>query len=203
MKYLKLYENFNPTPEEDISDILWILREIDNDSKLILNELNGNLLLFNVERPKSFKASDLLEPLERFENMGYKMVQYNGETMLIVNQDYFENTSLNAVILKFLNDKYGNLKQTKGHKDTFQGKTYDDFTNYVDENNKLIFSINNKNIGGNPSQICYIDEDIFEYLYKLYSLKFDKVKSIITEWLNQSYGLEITNLRSTLDLNRI
>ena len=202
MKYIKLFENFNPTPEEDISDILWILREIDNDVKLVSNELNGKLLLFKVERPKPFNISDLLEPLERFENMGYKMVQYNGETMLIVNQDYFENTSPYAVLLKYLMDKYGDLKHVIIDKDTYKGKTHmlNDINTYVDTNDKTIFTITNKIVKDDEWQICYLDNNIYEFLYKLTNLKFDKFKSLITDWLNQSYGLKITNLRSAIDL---
>lgn len=201
MKYLKLYENFNNN-QDDIEEILWILRDIDNDSKLIINELDGNLLLFKVERPNTFNTSYLLEPLERLEVMDYKMVQYSGDDMLIVNLDYFENTSPNAVLLKYLMDKYGDLKHVIVDKDTYKGNTLklNDINTYVDTNDKTIFTITNKIVKGDEWQICYLDNNLYEFLYKLTNLKFDKFKSLITDWLNQSYGLKITNLRSAIDL---
>ena len=171
MKYLKLYENFNT---DDLEEILWILREIDNDVKLLVNELDGNLLIFKVDR--GFSSKKLNEPLERLNVLDYRMLNYNAveNEMVIINTDYFKGIwSKNDIALKWLNAKFTNIKQI-----TKENRIY-----LVDSNdNPLIYYFEEEK----DMEIidCYVNPDlIWNFIDRIGLQDYDMIQEVLNKFI--------------------
>ena len=171
MKYLKLYENFNT---DDLEEILWILREIDNDVKLLVNELDGNLLIFKVDR--GFSSKKLNEPLERLNVLDYRMLNYNAveNEMVIINTDYFKGIwSKNDIALKWLNAKFTNIKQI-----TKENRIY-----LVDSNdNPLIYYFEEEK----DMEIidCYVNPDlIWNFIDRIGLHDYDMIQEVLNKFI--------------------
>lgn len=171
MKYLKLYENFN---NDDLEEILWILREIDNDVKLLVNELDGNLLIYKVDR--GFSSKKLNEPLERLNVLDYRMLNYTAveNEMVIINTDYFKGIwSKNDIALKWLNAKFTNIKQI-----TKENRIY-----LVDSNdNPLIYYFEEEK----DMEIieCYVNPDlIWNFIDRIGLHDYDMIQEVLNKFI--------------------
>lgn len=195
MKYLKLYENFNPKLEEDLEDIKWILVELNDNPKLIKNELNGNLLVYEID---SYDHSNLNATYARIKDLGYELFTFvensNKVDLVIINSDYFEeafemddiissdNGPVLKVALKWLTDKYNNLTPTND-KNPFEGN---ERVRYIDENRFIQVSCPiNKDYG----DVIFINRDIWNFLMYLFDLDRNELVAVVRKWLKDSFKL--------------
>ena len=178
MMHIKLFENFNPKLEETLEDIKWILLEIDEYTHLLRSELDGNLLIYSIELDTN---TELTTVRNRLEDLGYNLIdttnpwQTEGK-FIIYNMDYFNDHSKNGIALKWLTDKFSDLKKSSD-----MIKTY-----YKNENGNKIFEF--FHIESNPD--CFINNYLlYTFLELEICLSNNDIKSIVKKWLKESYNL--------------
>lgn len=173
MKYLKLFENFN-TIEDDLNEIIWILRDVDNDSELLVNDLNGNLLIYKVDR--RFSSSALNEPLKRLNDLGYRMLNYSSmeNEMVIINTDYFNGFwGHQGVAIKWLNAKFTNPKQITKDKKIYLVDDNDNPLIYYFEEEKDMDIIE-----------CYVNPDlIWNFIDRIGLHDYDMIQEVLNKFI--------------------
>jgi hypothetical protein len=115
MKYLKLFENFNS--EDDLEDIKWILVELDDNPKLLINELDGNLLIYKVDHNYTVEENRTAE--FRLNDLGYEILTYTDRGLIIIKSNYFEDKTINNIFIKLLNEKFGGMVDVPGKNPEF------------------------------------------------------------------------------------
>ena len=198
MKYLKLFENFN---QDDLEDIKWILVELNDNPKLIKNELNGNLLVYEID---SYNHSNLNATYARLKNIGYELFTFvenlNYVILVIINSDYFEETfemddiissdnePVLKVALKWLTDKYNNLTPTNDKNPIERNER----VRYIDENRFIQVSCP---INKDYDDVIFINRDIWNFLMYIFDLDRNELVTIVRKWLKDSFKLNhIDNL---------
>ena len=172
MKYLKLFENFN---QDDLEDIKWILVELDNNPELILNELDGNILFYNIEH--DYTMSDLKAAEGRLNDIGYEILTDTDHGMILIKSDYFKTKTIKGVSLQWLNEKFGNLKEVDDNR----------IINYVDDNGNVIIRYYKQTDKGDN---FLINQDlVWSRLNKIFKLNYNNTQEIISTWLEETYNL--------------
>jgi hypothetical protein len=203
MKYLKLFENFN---QDDLEDIKWILVELNDNPKLIKNELNGNLLVYEID---SYNHSNLNATYARLKNIGYELFTFvenlNYVILVIINSDYFEeafemddiissdNGPVLKVALKWLTDKYNNLTATND-KNPIERR---ERVRYIDENRIIQVSCP---INKDYDDVIFINRDIWNFLMYIFDIERNELVAVVRKWLKDTFKLnhiDNLNLKST------
>ena len=179
MKHIKLFENFN---QDDLEEIKWIMIELDEYSHLNQIELDGNLLIYNIDS-EDIDGSNLRTAGKRLIDLGYYYITtpilhqwIDINLMIIYNIDYFEDSSKEGIAFKWLTDKFSDLT-----KSTDMNKTY-----YKNENGDNIFMFFNNE----RKPDCFINNELV-YLFLELRICLDtfKITSVIKKWLKESYNL--------------
>jgi len=203
MKYLKLFENFN---QDDLEDIKWILVELNDNPKLIKNELNGNLLVYEMD---SYDHSNLNATYARLKNIGYELFTFvenlNYVILVIINSDYFEETfemddiissdnePVLKVALKWLTDKYNNLTPTND-KNPIERR---ERVRYIDDNRIIQVSCP---IMKDYDDVIFINRDIWNFLMYIFDIERNELVAVVRKWLKDTFKLnhiDNLNLKST------
>ena len=188
MKYIKLFENFN---QDDLEDIKWILVNLDDNPKLIHNELDGNLFVYSIPGDYSKKTDDYVSEFNtaklRLEDEGYKLLTeindaYISDKVLIVKTEYFNRYSLDEIALKYL-EQFKGLKQ--------DDKTFS-WPIYKDKDGKVILMVHE------GIDAAMISKDVWYLLDLIFpATEVDLVQSlgtnrrvekILKEWIIENYG---------------
>jgi hypothetical protein len=180
MKYLKLFENFND--DLDIYDAKQIvithlgeIKEIDITKYVT----NNDLLKFELrEKPTEDQIESCREHLfPEYEEKGFFLdIQYNFSIMKIFIVVGVGN-SLEEYCIKWLNEKFGNLKKVDSVKKI----------NYVDDNNNIIFMYY-KIIESGDNYLINNDL-VWSFLYSILGNNFNKTQDLISTWLEEKYEL--------------
>lgn len=118
MKYIKLFENFNES-ELIVKDIVNCILDLDDNPKLLNNELDNNLFVFSVPGDYSKNTdrweSEFNTAKLRLEDEGYTLVTdkndcYVLDRVLIIKTDYLEKYSLDEIASQYL-EQFKNLKR--------------------------------------------------------------------------------------------
>ena len=118
MKYIKLFENFNES-ELIEKDIINCLLDLDDNPKLLNNELDNNLFVFSVPGDYSKNTdrweSEFNTSKLRLEDEGYTLVTdkndaYISDKVLIIKTEYLNKYSLDEIALQYL-EQFKNLKE--------------------------------------------------------------------------------------------
>ena len=187
MKYIKLFENFN---QDDLEDIKWILVDIDDNPKLIHNELDGNLFVYSIPGDYSKKTDDYVSEFNtaklRLEDEGYKLLTeindaYISDKVLIIKTEYFNRYSLDEIALKYL-EQFKGLKQDEAFS----------WPIYKDKDGKVILMVHE----GIKTAVVY--KDVWYLLDMIFpatevglvqSLGTNRrVEKILKEWIIENYG---------------
>lgn len=188
MKYIKLFENFNQS--DDLEEIKWILIDLDDNPKLINNELGGKVLGYSIPGEYSDSSDLWVSKFEtakkRLYDFGYTLVTdindaYLMDRILIIDSDYFDENSLEEIAFQYL-EKFKNLKL-----DTTRS-----YPLFKDNDGKLILTIHE----GLKSAV--IDKDIWylvdmifpfngEPLVKSFGIN-KNVETLLLEWLKENYS---------------
>jgi hypothetical protein len=175
MKYLKLFENFNNNIEDDLEDIKWILVELDDNPKLLRNELDGKLLIYEID--SNYNKEDLDTAIARLADIGYEILVNTFFGFSIIKSDYFKDKSIKGVALQWLNEKFGNLK-----------KVDDNLTiNYVDDNGETIIRFYKQR---DKDDNYLINKDLVWSIFNQgFVLNYNNTQEIISVWLEETYNL--------------
>lgn len=193
MKYIKLFENFN---QSDLEDIKWILIDLDNDPKLINNELGGKVLLYSIPGDYSDNTNLWVSKFEtakkRLHDIGYTLVTdindaYLMDKILIIDSDYLEEFSLYKIALDYM-DQFKNMELDKS-------KSWPVF---LDKEGKIRINIHE----GIKSAV--FDKDIW-YLLDMFfpfdaedlvkTLGINKnVETLLLKWLKENYSSYVIDL---------
>ena len=118
MKYIKLFENFNES-ELIEKDIINCLLDLDDNPKLLHNELDNNLFVFSVPGDYSKKTDQFVDEFGtaklRLEDEGYTLITeindaYISDKVLIIKTEYLNKYSLDEIALQYL-EQFKNLKE--------------------------------------------------------------------------------------------
>ena len=189
MKYIKLFENFNES-ELIEKDIINCLLDLDDNPKLLHNELDNNLFVFSVPGDYSKKTDQFVDEFGtaklRLEDEGYTLVTdkndcYLSDRVLIIKTDYLEKYSLEEIALKYL-EQFKNLKQDE----TFS------FPILRDKDGKAILMVHE----GIKTAVVY--KDVWYLLDMIFpanevdlvqSLGVNRrVEKILKDWIIENYG---------------
>ena len=187
MKYIKLFENFN---QDDLEDIKWILVDLDDNPKLIHNELDGNLFVYSIPGDYSKKTDDYVSEFNtaklRLEDEGYKLLTeindaYISDKVLIIKTEYFNRYSLDEIALKYL-EQFKGLKQDEAFS----------WPIYKDKDGKVILMVHE------GIDAAMISKDVWYLLDLIFpATEVDLVQSlgtnrrvekILKEWIIENYG---------------
>jgi len=184
MKHLKLFENFNNNTEDDLEDIKWILVELDNNPELLRNELNGNFLIYKLESNdlnQNYPDDELEIAKKRLLDIGYELSHINygrsdGDIFIIIKSEHFDEVSIRGVLIQFLKEKFGNLKEVDDNR----------AINYVDdEGNKIIRFYKQRDKGDN----YLINKDLVWWFFNAVGFSYNLTQDLISIWLKESYNL--------------
>lgn len=189
MKYIKLFENFNES-ELIEKDIINCLLDLDDNPKLLHNELDNKLFVFSVPGDYSKKTDQFVDEFGtaklRLEDEGYTLVTdlndaYLSDKVLIIKTEYLNRYSLDEIALQY-------LEQFKGLK---QDETIS-WPIYKDKDGKVILMVHE------GIDAAMISKDVWYLLDLIFpATEVDLVQSlgtnrrvekIIKEWIIENYG---------------
>jgi len=189
MKYIKLFENFNES-ELIEKDIINCLLDLDDNPKLLHNELDNNLFVFSVPGDYSKKTDQFVDEFGtaklRLEDEGYTLFTdindaYISDKVLIIETEYLNRYSLDEIALQY-------LEQFKGLK---QDETIS-WPIYKDKDGKVILMVHE------GIDAAMISKDVWYLLDLIFpATEVDLVQSlgtnrrvekILKDWIIENYG---------------
>jgi len=187
MKYIKLFENFN---QSDLEDIKWILIDLDNNPKLINNELDGKVLLYSIPGDYSDDSNLWVSKFEtakkRLYDMEYELVTdindaYLLDRILIISSEYYDKYSLNEIALLYM-DQFKNMELDKSKS----------WPVYLDKNGKMYLHIQE------GIKTAVVDKDIWNLLDMFFPIDGEdlvkafgvnkNVGDFLLKWVNENYS---------------
>lgn len=189
MKYIKLFENFNES-ELIEKDIINCLLDLDDNPKLLHNELDNKLFVFSVPGDYSKKTDQFVDEFGtaklRLEDEGYTLVTdindaYISDKILIIETEYLNKYSLDEIALQYL-EQFKGLKQDAAFS----------WPIYKDKDGKVILMVHE------GIDAAMISKDVWYLLDLIFpATEVDLVQSlgtnrrvekILKDWIIENYG---------------
>jgi hypothetical protein len=189
MKYIKLFENFNES-ELIVKDIINCILDLDDNPKLLHNELDNKLFVFSVPGDYSKNTdrweSEFNTSKLRLEDEGYTLVTdkndaYISDKVLIIETEYLNRYSFDEIALQYL-EQFKGLKQDEAFS----------WPIYKDKDGKVILMVHE------GIDAAMISKDVWYLLDLIFPVtEVDLVQSlgvnrrvekILKDWIIENYG---------------